>query len=308
MAGGVGSRFWPASRESRPKQFLDILGTGQSLIQSTYERFTKLTPPDHILVVTNEAYRELVQQHLPNLPAENILCEPSRNNTAPSVAYTALHVEARDPGASLVIAPSDHVILKEDAFLQAIPTGLGFAERQHGLVTLGIEPTRPDTGYGYIQYAEASTEGRCPQGESLSREARPQHRRGLCRGRRLRLERWDFHLARCRHSGCLPNPQPADLQHALCPTSLLRDRTRSERSLEKPTPRPRRSASTTPSWSAPTTSTPSRATSAGSDLGTWGSLHAYAGKDDRANVVHGANTIVSMPVITSSGQTMGSWS
>ena len=156
MAGGVGSRFWPASRESRPKQFLDILGTGKSLLQITFERFTQLTDADKILVVTNQSYRDLVNHQLPEIPVGNILCEPSRNNTAPSVAYTALHVEARDPDASLIIAPSDHVILHEAAFYTAVRQGLDFIRKQSALVTLGISPTRPDTGYGYIQFDESA--------------------------------------------------------------------------------------------------------------------------------------------------------
>ena len=120
MAGGVGSRFWPASTEETPKQFLDILGVGKSLLRLTYERFRKLVPDERILIVTNKKYKALTQQHLPELPEQNILCEPSRNNTAPCVAYTALRLQAVDPDAVFVTAPSDHVILKEDIFLDKI--------------------------------------------------------------------------------------------------------------------------------------------------------------------------------------------
>lgn len=151
MAGGVGSRFWPASTEETPKQFLDILGVGKSLLRLTFERFLKLVPADRILIVTNKKYKMLTQEHLPELPEENILCEPSRNNTAPCVAYTALRLRAMNPNAVFVTAPSDHVILKEDEFLNRIEQAFSFLETNNGIVTLGIEPTRPDTGYGYIE-------------------------------------------------------------------------------------------------------------------------------------------------------------
>jgi len=159
MAGGVGSRFWPASRESMPKQFLDILGIGKSLIRMTFERFNTFIPADRILVVTNKMYKDLVHEQLPEMPITNILTEPSRNNTGPCVAYTAFRLEAMNPSATFVIAPSDHVILKEPAFLASIKTALEFASKEEVIVTLGIEPTRPDTGYGYIEApGDASTD------------------------------------------------------------------------------------------------------------------------------------------------------
>lgn len=159
MAGGVGSRFWPSSRESLPKQFLDILGVGKSLIQLTCERFEKIIPTENILVLTNKAYVGLVKEHLPQLPDGNILAEPSRNNTAPCNALLALKIFAKNKNASLVIAPSDHVILKEEAFLNNIQKAVTFAEQNKALVTLGIQPTRPDTGYGYIEMGESKEEG-----------------------------------------------------------------------------------------------------------------------------------------------------
>ena len=158
MAGGVGSRFWPASREHTPKQFLDILGVGKSLIRLTYERFTNIVDPQNILVVTNKIYKELVIEHIPEIPESNIITEPSRNNTGPCVAYTAFRLEAMDPNASFVIAPSDHVILKEDAFLSKIDQALTLASAKDVIVTLGIEPTRPDTGYGYIETTNDSSD------------------------------------------------------------------------------------------------------------------------------------------------------
>ena len=152
MAGGIGSRFWPGSRVARPKQFLDILGVGKSLIQLTYERFLKLCPKENILIVTNGLYKDLVKEHLPDITDNQILCEPSRNNTAPCVAYTSFKLKNLNPDANFVIAPSDHIILKEDAFIDYLKKGLDFTAQNDALVTLGIKPSRPDTGYGYINY------------------------------------------------------------------------------------------------------------------------------------------------------------
>ena len=152
MAGGIGSRFWPASRVNRPKQFLDIMGVGKSLIQLTCERFLNLCPKENIFIVTNGIYKDLVKEHLPYITDNQILCEPSRNNTAPCVAYTAFKLAALNPDANFVVAPSDHIILKEVAFLEALQKGLEFTRNNDALCTLGITPTRPDTGYGYIKF------------------------------------------------------------------------------------------------------------------------------------------------------------
>ena len=154
MAGGIGSRFWPMSRSAEPKQFLDILGTGRSLIRMTFDRLEKLVPADHILVVTNARYRDQVASHLPDIPAENILCEPFMRNTAPCIAYANAVIASRDPEAAVVVAPSDHLILDESGFLNVCRTALETTRNTTSLVTLGIQPTRPDTGYGYIQYED----------------------------------------------------------------------------------------------------------------------------------------------------------
>lgn len=159
MAGGVGSRFWPASRESLPKQFLDILGVGKSLIRLTFERFQKIIPADRIFVVTNKSYKDLVMEHIPEMPESNVITEPSRNNTGPCVAYTAMRLKAINENASFVIAPSDHVILKEEVFLEKIVQSLDFASVSNAILTMGIQPTRPDTGYGYIESLNEKTEG-----------------------------------------------------------------------------------------------------------------------------------------------------
>jgi len=159
MAGGVGSRFWPASREHLPKQFLDILGVGKSLIRLTYERFLSIVPPERILVVTNKIYSQLVQEHIPELPVKNIITEPSRNNTGPCVAYTAFRLNSENPNSTFVIAPSDHVILKEEDFIDRVTEALNYASKNEVILTLGIEPTRPDTGYGYIESTGERVEG-----------------------------------------------------------------------------------------------------------------------------------------------------
>jgi mannose-1-phosphate guanylyltransferase len=159
MAGGVGSRFWPGSREARPKQFLDMLGVGKSLLRLTFERFLPLCPASNIFIVTNAAYKGLILEQIPELTENQILCEPSRNNTAPCIAYTAFKLAALDPDANIIIAPSDHIVLKEQAFLEKIRTALGFASSREALVTLGIQPSRPDTGYGYIQKGEEAESG-----------------------------------------------------------------------------------------------------------------------------------------------------
>lgn len=154
MGGGIGSRFWPFSRKTLPKQFLDFFGTGRSLLQQTFDRFKKIIPTENILIVTNDLYADLVKEQLPELKEEQILLEPTRRNTAPCIAWAAYHIRALNPNANIVVAPSDHLILKEEEFLSAIEKGLSFVSDTDKLLTLGIKPNRPETGYGYIQIAE----------------------------------------------------------------------------------------------------------------------------------------------------------
>ncbi len=154
MAGGIGSRFWPVSRNAHPKQFLDILGTGSSLLQLTYNRFGYLCPPENIYIVTNENYREMVKSQLPDLKDDQLLCEPMRKNTAPCVAYACSKIQVVNPKANIVIAASDHIILKEANYIEVVRRALEYVAKNSQLVTLGMKPTRPDTGYGYIQYIE----------------------------------------------------------------------------------------------------------------------------------------------------------
>jgi mannose-1-phosphate guanylyltransferase len=152
MAGGIGSRFWPMSRSKHPKQFLDILGTGKTLIQSTFDRFARFIPPQNIFVVTSHDYRTLVSEQLPLMPAENILCEPSRKNTAPCIAYISWKLNQRDPKGVLICAPADHLILDEMSFNKVCLEAMNFVEKHNALLTLGIKPASPNTGYGYIQF------------------------------------------------------------------------------------------------------------------------------------------------------------
>ncbi|MBY5959981.1 mannose-1-phosphate guanylyltransferase [Membranicola marinus] len=158
MAGGIGSRFWPASREAMPKQFLDVLGTGRSLIQMTYDRISPLVPANQIIVMTHERYRSLVRQHLPAVPSENILVEPSRQNTAPCVAYVSFHIAARNPNANMVILPADHLITREQIFQNTLIQSVEYVTDHTDILTLGMAPHRPDTGYGYIQLGQATGE------------------------------------------------------------------------------------------------------------------------------------------------------
>lgn len=154
MGGGIGSRFWPFSRKTLPKQFLDFFGTGRSLLQQTFDRFNKIIPTENILVVTNAIYADLVKEQLPELKEDQILLEPARRNTAPCIAWASYHIRALNPNANIVVAPSDHLILKEVEFLEAIQKGLEFVSKSDKLLTLGIKPNRPETGYGYIQIDE----------------------------------------------------------------------------------------------------------------------------------------------------------
>ena len=152
MAGGIGSRFWPLSKDNYPKQFLDILGTGKSFIRSTYERFSPVIPDENFLVVTNKAYKQLVLEHLPMLRPDQVLCEPARRNTAPCIAYAAYHIQSRCKDANIVVTPADHLVTNEVEFQRIIRLGFDFlANNPQALMTIGIKPSRPETGYGYIQ-------------------------------------------------------------------------------------------------------------------------------------------------------------
>lgn len=151
MAGGVGSRFWPMSTEKKPKQFIDVLGVGRSLLQLTRDRFESVVPHDNIWVVTNRKYVHMVQQQLPDMPTNHILCEPCRRNTAPCIAYVSWRIKAQDPKANIVVTPSDHIVTDPVEFRRVVSECLDFTADSDAIVTLGMKTSRPETGYGYIQ-------------------------------------------------------------------------------------------------------------------------------------------------------------
>lgn len=151
MAGGVGSRFWPMSKTKKPKQFIDVLGTGKTLLQQTFSRFEKICPTENIYIVTSDIYNDVVKEQLPQITQNQILLEPDRRNTAPCVAYANYKILKQNPDAKIVVAPSDHLILNESEFIKIIEQSFNFVAKNDALLTLGIKPNRPDTGYGYIQ-------------------------------------------------------------------------------------------------------------------------------------------------------------
>lgn len=158
MCGGIGSRFWPYSRAALPKQFIDFLGTGRTLLQMSYDRISGIIPKQNILIMTNERYAGLVAEQLPEISRDQILLEPARRNTAPCIAWAAWHIAARDPEASMIVTPADHVITRENLFVESVLQGFDFVESHTALLTFGIKPTRPETGYGYIQTGERVSE------------------------------------------------------------------------------------------------------------------------------------------------------
>lgn len=151
MAGGVGSRFWPMSTTEKPKQFIDVLGVGRSLIQLTFDRFKGICSPENVWVVTNRSYKDLVLEQLPEIPVTNILCEPCRRNTAPCIAYVSWRIKSKDRNANIVVTPSDHIVTNCEEFKRVISQCLKFTSETDAIITLGMKPTRPETGYGYIQ-------------------------------------------------------------------------------------------------------------------------------------------------------------
>lgn len=156
MAGGVGSRFWPMSTAEKPKQFIDVLGVGRTLLQLTLDRFKGICDPQNVWVVTNEKYADIVRQQLPEVPAGNVLCEPCRRNTAPCIAYVSWRIKKKDPKANVVVTPSDHIVVNGEEFRRVVNLCMKFTSETDAIVTLGMKPTRPETGYGYIQ-ADLST-------------------------------------------------------------------------------------------------------------------------------------------------------
>ncbi|MBT7481462.1 MAG: NTP transferase domain-containing protein, partial [Flavobacteriales bacterium] len=163
MAGGIGSRFWPMSTSKIPKQFLDVLGNGETLLQQAFRRLSKICPPSQILIVTNTDYKDICKKQLPNIKEQNILCEPARRNTAPCIAYASFKIQHENRDANIIVAPSDHLITNEDEFERIVKECLEVSAQKDYLITLGIKPSRPETGYGYIQFSEKC----CKENETL---------------------------------------------------------------------------------------------------------------------------------------------
>ncbi len=159
MGGGIGSRFWPCSRKDKPKQFLDIFGTGRSLLRMTFDRFSSFIPKENIIIVTNADYKNLVLEQLPDITPEQVLLEPMRRNTAPCIAYACYHIRAKSPNANIIVSPADHLILNEANFIESAKKALAYTEQNSELVTLGVRPSRPETGYGYIQMRQEEEAG-----------------------------------------------------------------------------------------------------------------------------------------------------
>ena len=158
MAGGVGSRFWPMSTPDYPKQFIDVLGCGRTLIQLTADRFQGICPPENIWVVTSEKYADTVKEQLPDIADDHILREPCRRNTAPCIAYVSWKIKARNPKANMVVTPSDHIVMNIAEFQRVINSAMNFTADSDAILTLGMKPTRPETGYGYIEYSDQELE------------------------------------------------------------------------------------------------------------------------------------------------------
>ena len=301
MAGGIGSRFWPASRTERPKQFLDILGVGKSLIRLTFERFLKLCPASNIFIVTNAMYKPLVKEHLPELEDNQILCEPSRNNTGPCVAYTAFKLHNLNSEANFVIAPSDAVILNEDVFIERIQQALNFTAANDALVTLGIQPTRPDTGYGYIHFEKDGNGGVHKVRQFTEKPQLDKAKAFLASGDYL----WNAGIFVWRSQSILNSFQKnaTEIYDILKAGEDHYNTDKEQTFIDAQYP-------TTPSISVDYAimekadniyTIPS--SFGWSDLGTWASLHAESPKDDNGNVVKGdkvmlfdtADTLVRVP-------------
>lgn len=286
MAGGVGSRFWPASREAKPKQFLDISGNGKSLLRMTFERFLQLTPAERIFIVTNESYRDLVKAHLPELDDNQILGEPSRNNTAPCVAYTALKLYQLDPEANLVIAPSDHLILNERLFLDNIRKGLDFTAAHDALLTLGIAPDHPHTGYGYIQFGgQSAVEGIYPVQRFAEKPPLEQAKAYLASGDYL----WNGGIFLWRAKVILEAFQThaADIYQCLAPGQAVYNTPQEQAFLEEHYPRTRSISIDYAIMEQANNVFTLPAQFGWSDLGAWASLHAEVPQDEQGNALQG---------------------
>ena len=305
MAGGIGARFWPMSRTDKPKQFIDICGKGETLIQRTVKRFERICPTENIFIVTNEQYKNLVLEQLPQLSENQVICEPYRRNTAPCIAYANYKIRNINPNANIVVAPSDHIILNEDEFVRVVNIALNASEKTDALFTLGINPSRPDTGYGYIQFDEFSpqdTENKIYKVKTFTEK--PVYEMALQflqSGDFLwnsGLFIWNIHAIDMAFRKFLP--EIYELFDA--GESLIN--TRSEEVFIRNTYEKCKSISIDYGIMEKADNVFVLASDFGwSDLGTWGSLHELRSKDDNNNAISGKNvkiyntknSIISMP-------------
>lgn len=290
MAGGVGSRFWPMSRTTHPKQFLDILGTGRSLLQQTYDRCKKTCPKKNILIVTNATYKDLVLEQLKGIEPSQVLLEPARRNTAPCVAYAAFRIKAINPDACMVVAPSDHLILKEDKYIKLINKAFEVVEQEDSLITMGIKPTRPDTGYGYIQFEEQKGDNGVHPVKSFTEKPDLEMAKQLVKSGEFLWNAGIFIWSVKSILAAFEKFMPDEYQLFNDGAELFN--TRSENRFIKDTYTQCKSISIDYGIMEKAKNVFTISADMGwSDLGTWGSLYSYADKNDEGNVIQGKNVI-----------------
>jgi mannose-1-phosphate guanylyltransferase len=290
MAGGVGSRFWPMSRTPHPKQFIDILGTGKSLLQQTYERAKKVVPVKNIFIVTNADYRSLVMEQLKGIKPSQILLEPGRRNTAPCIAYAAFRINAINPEASMVVAPSDHLILKDKEYVDLINKALAEVEEKDALITLGITPTRPDTGYGYIQFEESDDDEGVHKVKSFTEKPDLAMAKELVKSGEFLWNAGIFIWSVKSILKALETHMPEEFQ--LFNEGADRFNTRDEKKFIQTAYMQCKSISIDYGIMEKAKNVFTLAADIGwSDLGTWGSLYSYSNKDEEGHVIQGRNVL-----------------
>ncbi len=290
MAGGVGSRFWPMSRTTHPKQFLDILGTGRSLLQQTFDRCKKTCPKKNILIVTNAQYRDLVLEQLKGIGPDQVLLEPARRNTAPCVAYAAFRIRATNPDACMVVAPSDHLIVDEQEYITLVNKAFGVVEQEDALITMGITPTRPDTGYGYIQFDEHKDDGGVHKVKSFTEKPDIDMAKQLVKSGEFLWNAGIFVWSVKSILAAFEKFMPDEFQLFNDGADLFN--TRSENRFINETYMQCRNISIDYGIMEKAKNVYTVAADMGwSDLGTWGSLYSYADKNEDGNVIQGRNVI-----------------
>lgn len=291
MAGGVGSRFWPASRENMPKQFLDILGVGKSLLQLTFERMLAICPPENIYILTKESYEDITRQQIPEIPKANILLEPTRRNTAPCIAYINRKLHLQNPDSLLVITPADHVVLKESSFVEAIEDAIQFASQHAALVTLGIEPVRPDTGYGYIEFEKNHDT------ESVFAVKRFTEKPALETAKQF-IESGDYvwnagiFIWQVKHAEQAFKKHTPNLKALMDEIAIALNTVDEPETLKKCYPKAENISIDYAIMEKASNVFTRPANIGWSDLGTWNALFEQSEKDENNNVVHAENTIL----------------